>query len=164
MFCRARTPNFFQVRANMMIKKKSVKTFCCYDQNQQPLIFSLLLFFVGICCRNKKMLPKCCPRMKKTFLFRKFSSKSLSNVSSDPGHRWSIFFSEKGRHKKKFPHGSCFCGRGCCFCSCCFRDRGSCFRRSGCCLCGSENINSNLFCGSKFQPHLISALKKNNFI
>jgi len=29
--------------------------------------------------------------MKEYFLFRKFSSKSLSNVSSDPGHRWSIF-------------------------------------------------------------------------
>ena len=100
MFCRARTPNFFQVRANMMIKKKSVKTFCCYDQNQQLLIFSLLLFFVGICCRNKKMLPKCCPRMKKYFLLRKFFSKSLSNVSSDPGHRWSIL---GGRHKKKIP-------------------------------------------------------------
>ena len=103
MCCRSRTPKFFQVRANMIIKKKSVKTFCCYDQNQQPLIFSLLLFLVGICCRNKKMLPKCCPRMKKYFLLKNFFSKSLSNVSSDPGHRWSIFFSEKGRHKKKIP-------------------------------------------------------------
>jgi len=46
-----------------------------------------LLFFVAIGCSNKKMLPKCCPTKKKTFLFRKFFSKILSNVSSDPCHR-----------------------------------------------------------------------------
>ena len=86
MCCRARTPKNFQVRANMMIKK-SVKFFCCYDQKQQPPFFSHLLFFVAIGCSNKKILPKCCSTKKKTFLFRKFFSKILSNVSSDPCHR-----------------------------------------------------------------------------
>jgi len=65
----------------MMIKKKSVKKICCYDQKQQNPIFSHLLFFVAICCRNKKMLPKCCPTLNKHFLLRKFFSKSVSHVS-----------------------------------------------------------------------------------
>ena len=43
------------------------------------------------------------PKDEENFLFIKFFSKSLSNVSSDPGHRWSIFGGEKGRHKKKIP-------------------------------------------------------------
>ena len=30
----------FQVRANTMIKKNSVKTFCCYDKKQQIRKFS----------------------------------------------------------------------------------------------------------------------------
>ena len=104
MCCRARTPKNFQVRANMMIKKKSVKKICCYDQKQQPPIFSLLLVFVVICCRNKKMLLKCCPTIKEHFLFRKFFSKSLSNVSTDPGHRWYTFLTKILHTKKKFPH------------------------------------------------------------
>ena len=78
---RARTRRNFQVRANTMIKKKSIKKFCCYDQKQQISIFSHLLFFVAICCRNKKMLPKCCPTLNKHFLLRKFFSESVSNVS-----------------------------------------------------------------------------------
>ena len=82
MCYRARTPKYFQVRANMMIKKKSVKKFCCYDQKQQPPIFSHLLFFVAICCSNKKMLSKCCPTIKEKFLFRKFFSKTHFNVSN----------------------------------------------------------------------------------
>ena len=77
----ARTRKIFQVRANMMIKKKSIIKFCCYDQKQQLSFFSHLLFFVAICCRNKKMLPKCCPTLNKHFLLRKFFSKSVSNVS-----------------------------------------------------------------------------------
>ena len=45
------------------------------------VIFSHLLFFVAICCRNKKMLPKYCPTIKERFLFKKVFSKSISNVS-----------------------------------------------------------------------------------
>ena len=78
---RARTRRNFQVRANTMIKKKSIKNFCCYNQKQQTPIFSHLLFFVAICCRNKKMLPKCCSTLNKHFLLRKVFSKSVSNVS-----------------------------------------------------------------------------------
>ena len=87
MCCRARTPKNFQVRANMMIKKKSVKKICCYDQKQQPPFFHICCFFVAIGCSNKKMLPECCPTKKENILFRKFFSKILSNVSSDPCHR-----------------------------------------------------------------------------
>ena len=54
---------------------------CCYDQKQQTPKFSHLLFFVAICCRNNKMLPKCCPTIKKHFLFKKIFSKSISDVS-----------------------------------------------------------------------------------
>ena len=42
-----------------------------------------LLVFVAA----TKMLSKCCPAIKENFLFRKFFSKSLSNVSSDSGHK-----------------------------------------------------------------------------
>ena len=77
-------PNF-QVRANMMIKKKYVKRFCCYDQKQHPSIPTFFCF----CCRNKNVV-KMLPNNKEKFLFRKFSSKSLSNVSSDFGHRGGL--------------------------------------------------------------------------
>ena len=45
------------------------------------VIFFTFVVFVAICCRNKKMLPKCCPTLNKHFLLRKFFSKSVSNVS-----------------------------------------------------------------------------------
>ena len=80
----------FQVRANIMIKKKSVKKFVATTKSNN-IHFSHLLFFVAIGCSNKKRLPKCCPTIKKTFLFRNFFSKSLSNVSRDFGHRGANF-------------------------------------------------------------------------
>ena len=67
-------------------KKKSVNKFCCYDQKQQPPFFSHLFFLLLLVVATKK----CCQNVaqqKKTFLFRKFFSKILSNVSSDPCHR-----------------------------------------------------------------------------
>ena len=90
MCCRARTPKNFQVRSNMMIKKKCVKNNCCYDQKQQPPFFHICCYFVAIGCSNKKMLPECCPTKKENILFRKFFSKILSNVSSDPCHREGV--------------------------------------------------------------------------
>ena len=78
---RARTRRNFQVRANTMIKKKSIKKFCCYDQKQQLSFFHICCFFVAICCHNKKMLPKCCPTLNKHFLLKKNFSKSVSNVA-----------------------------------------------------------------------------------
>ena len=80
----------FQVRANMMIKKICKKNLLLRPKATTPIFSHLLFFFVAIGCSNKKMLPKCCPTKKKTFLFRKFFSKILSNVSSDPCHRGVI--------------------------------------------------------------------------
>ena len=85
MCCRARTPKNFQVHANMMIKKNLLKIFVAMTKSNNPH-FSHVLFFVAIGCSNKKMLPN----KKKTFLFRKFFSKILFNVSSDPGHRGGV--------------------------------------------------------------------------
>ena len=53
-----RAPKIFHARTNMMLKKISVKQFCCYDKMQQPLIISLTRKFVVFCCCNKKMLQK----------------------------------------------------------------------------------------------------------
>ena len=78
MCCRAQTPKIFQVRANMMINKKSVKQFFLLRPNATTSIF---FTFVVFCCRNKKMLLKYCPTIKEHFLFRKLFSKSISNVS-----------------------------------------------------------------------------------
>ena len=87
MCCRARTPKNFQVRANMMIKKKSVKKFVATTKSNNPHFFTFVVFFVAIGCSNKKILPECCPTKKENFLFKKIFSKILSNVSSDPCHR-----------------------------------------------------------------------------
>ena len=50
---------------------------CCYDQKQQPQFFHSCCFFVGFCCRNKKLLPKCCPAIKKNFCLENFSWKAF---------------------------------------------------------------------------------------
>ena len=62
-------------RTNMMLKKNSVKKFCCYDKMQQPLIISFTRKFVVFCCCNKKMLPK--------------------NFSTTQKKIWSDIFSQK---------------------------------------------------------------------
>ena len=76
MCCRARTPKNFQVRANMMIKKKFVKNFCCYDQKQQPPIFPHLFFLLVFVAATKKCCQTVAQHQRKV-LFRKFFSKSL---------------------------------------------------------------------------------------
>ena len=89
MCCRARTPKNFQVHANMMIKKKSVKTFfVATTKSNNPHFPHICCFFVAIGCSNKRYVAKMLSQQKrKTFLFRKFFSKILSNVSSDLCHR-----------------------------------------------------------------------------
>ena len=76
--------------------------------------------FVVFCCRNKKMLPKCCSTIKESFLFRKVFSKSLSNVSKSKNvtlvtggvilgptmylhHIWKIFWSQTPKPPKHNP-------------------------------------------------------------
>ena len=75
MCCRARTPKFFQVRSNMMIKKNL----------QQPPFFSHVLLFVDIGCSNKKNVAKMLPNNKEKFLFGKFSSKSHTRIGKSSG-------------------------------------------------------------------------------
>ena len=86
MCCRARTPKHFQACANMIIKKKSAKKIVTTTKSNNLQCFHICCFFVAIRCRNKKILSKYCSTIKENFLFQKNFSKSLSNVSSDPGH------------------------------------------------------------------------------
>ena len=52
------------------------KFFCCYNKKQQTLKISYTCKFVVFCCRNKKMLSKCCPTTQKIFWSDSFSQKS----------------------------------------------------------------------------------------
>ena len=87
MCYRARTPKIFQVRANMMIKKKSVKKkFVATTKSNNPNFFTFVVF----CCyllQQQKNVAKMLPTIKEKILFRKFFSKSISNVSSDIGYK-----------------------------------------------------------------------------
>ena len=105
MCCRARPPKHFWVRANMMIKKKSVKTICCYDQKQQPPFFSHLLFFVAIACSIKKMLPKCCPTIKKFFCLENFPN----TVPGDEKLKVTLEVPKLCQHNSRKSYTKCFC-------------------------------------------------------
>ena len=72
VFARAHAQNISGARQHDD-KKKSIIKFCCYDQKQQPHFPHI--FFVRICYRNKKMLPKCCPTIKEMFWLENFSQK-----------------------------------------------------------------------------------------
>ena len=75
MCCRARTPKNFQVRANMMIKKQSVKKFVATTKSNNPHFFHICCFLLLFVAATKKRLLKCCPTIKKTFLFKNFSKQ-----------------------------------------------------------------------------------------
>jgi len=82
--CRARTPKYFQVRANMMIKNL-LKILLLRPKTTAPNFFQICCFLLVFVAATKKCCQNVCSTIKKTFLFRKFFSKSLSNVSSGTG-------------------------------------------------------------------------------
>ena len=90
-------------------KEKICKTFLLLRPKATTVIFLIFVVCRWYLLQQQKMLPKCCPTIKKTFLFRTFFSKSLSNVSTDPGHRCYTFLTKIVHTKKIFTFSTLRC-------------------------------------------------------
>ena len=116
MCCRARTPKNFQVRANMMIKKKYVKKFVATTKGNNPHFFTFVVFLLLLVIATKKCCQNVIQQKRKIFCLENFSQKFFptslvtlvtGGVMPTPPmylhHIWKIFWSQTEKSPKNYP-------------------------------------------------------------